>query len=144
MKGTIAVALFLLSSLAHSQGTYVVRGAFQSIPGVIICQDLQTAEAMLRWYQNYQNNARIPENRRQAIVPTPDPESYLREFGCALIPNGTPVLDVDRRGIVPVVTFNMDGNPLTGVTPMSTLNVVNTPSSGAPQSVEPDQNWSRQ
>jgi hypothetical protein len=109
----------LESTDSGTSGTAVIARGSGAAPGAIVCADYNTVELMFHLYSHsWEEHMQAALTRGQSelingkAAPAPD----VGEYGCILLPPGTPMRQ-QSGNVVPVVTVKMaDGNTIKGVT----------------------------
>lgn len=105
-----------------TQGWAVANGpnrGLYNLPGAIVCPDLRTLQMLERLIGRHQADllrSRLTHGQSEIIsrqMPKPVPSA----FGCAIIPNGTPIY-IERIAMrfVAIVRAKVDGADVTGIT----------------------------
>jgi hypothetical protein len=93
------------------------KGSGPLISGAIVCPDFQTVQYVFRALTAHWSDAsqdQITEGQSR-LLRQPRPEPNLELYDCVLIPPGTRV-QVEARSIVPIVSAEVNGKTVKGVT----------------------------
>lgn len=105
-----------------------VARALNAAPGAIVCPNLQSVSSLFHLYSEHweqETRSRMTNGQSESIEGPVSPAPNPADYGCWLLPPGTPVEAMNGEGLlsgIPVVTGRLqDGTMVHGVTLVAML-----------------------
>jgi hypothetical protein len=108
-----------LTSQEQPQGTLVYARGVSVVPGTIVCSDQRTVSVMFDLYVASSSDrfrSQLTHGESELVDGKAEPSPTPEDYGCVLIPSGTPMREQHGQ-FVTIVSIHMpDGTNLKGVT----------------------------